>query len=421
VAGPLAALTFVVLGVTELSPGPTDKTANCRVLASAPKPLPPGNPNAIFHQAALNLTFVSPGGRVARTVDCGDTVLDPHQALRIDYRPAALSVANGHGASLTCSVRRSVPGATDAATLSFIDDIGFHLDAALVCPGGPALDRATRVDYRPGDVGLRSFPASSDPLKDRGWLAGVRFAIAATFLASAGYGWWKTRQTYIIAPGGPRHAGPTPDARGAWEVQPSPGRSPTPVAWGAQPSPGRSPTTLRPTGPESVLYAGFASLMITLIGGIGTLAVGSVNSIAGFVAAGAVLVAVVMVPCAVMRSGRRHAWVIRVSDETLILTGPRGEVDVVSRGQTALVGVKSTHIGGIRGYRVSEINIWGPDGRLDARLAPAWPFGRSPRPLRRALRRHGWPQVMQSSLWGDRLFGYHPGRAPVVRFEGVGF
>ena len=101
--------------------------------------------------------------------------------------------------------------------------------------------------------------------------------------------------------------------------------------------------------------------------------------------------------------------VITVSDDALTLARPGAGPVVVACGDVELVGIE-TYSKRSGHYWVVAVNLWRPDGHHLGSWDPAWPVGRSAWALRKALRRHGWPQAEQGSLWGDHLFNFDPGR-----------
>ncbi|MFN2503641.1 MAG: hypothetical protein ABR540_05310 [Acidimicrobiales bacterium] len=396
-AGLMTVGFWVVPGVVLLTRQASDGTVPCQVRAVAPAPLPPADPAAIFHETALSLSFAGgpEGGRV-RSVACKHGP-NSHTPLRIAYRPSALGIkASGTGGTVACSARLPLADTIEPAILRFVDDVDYRLDVAVLCPGGARADRPMRIEYRPHDVGLRSLADTPGPFNTRGddgpepVAAAICFAIAVPFLAAVAWGWWSTRRIYVIAP-----VGAPPDEPATTLSGPAAVRGPS--------------TTVGPTGPGSVFYAVVPGCLLALFGLLVAAAIASVNLVAGLSVGIAVAVAVALLTRWLLRPGPRDGVVVTVSDNALTVARPGGPTDVAHRPDVALVGVE-TH-SGRKHYWVSGITLWRPDGHVLTLWAPDWPIGRSSKALRRALRRHGWPQVDQSTRWPGRLFRYDPGAA----------
>ena len=420
VAGVMVTAFFVLPGMVALFEGATagwavEKAVRCEVLPTAPKPLPPGDPRSYVHALSLHLGFAGSDGGQQRAVDCRDAYSREHP-LRITYEPSALGLPSTGAPAVTCSVGRPGPDGPGPAALVFVDEVGLREEVAVLCPGGATADRSLRIDYHPHQLGLRSRFDRSQEFADSPTpafvIAAVMFAISGFFFAAVAYAWRKTRLVYVVLPLEPvAPATPVVARRRPWwqRFQRPPPLEEVllePTAGAA----GGPSTTVGPTGPGSIFYAALPGLVVAALGSL--LVIGALLDGDHLLAAGATAVLgaiLVVLTWLLSRRGHRGGMVMTVSDDTLTLAKPGAEPVSVSRTDVGLVGIEtySTRSGY---YWVVAVNLWRPDGHVLGSWAPAWPVGRSGRALRKALRRHGWPQAEQGSIWGDHLFGFDPGR-----------
>jgi len=162
--GGLLCLWFIQLGLTGIieakrpQAGAEDRES-CAVRSSAPPPLPPGEFGKVSRKFTISLGFPGAAGFSERTVDCSSDAstlpIGSTAPLRITYDPWVVGIRPTRpGGAVDCTVGR--PPATEAAALTFVNDIGARLETAVIWPGGAAPDRAMRIGYDPHAIGIPS-------------------------------------------------------------------------------------------------------------------------------------------------------------------------------------------------------------------------------------------------------------------------